>query len=93
MQDIVFEEFPVPKTRLSVDFLNHSKGIVVEVQGNQHIKYVKHFHGGRRTKYLEQLKRDELKYKFCEANNFVLVEIYESDILSAELFKRFGVEL
>ena len=42
---IVFEEFPVAGTKLSLDFYNANKKIAVEVQGKQHTKYVPFFHG------------------------------------------------
>jgi hypothetical protein len=91
---IVFEEFPVPRTKLSVDFLNFTRKIIVEVQGNQHISYTPYFHGeGTEENFLQQLKRDSLKMKFCEANDFKLVEIYPKDKLSKELFLSQGVKL
>ena len=90
---IVFEEFPIPRTRMSLDFFNYSDKIVVEVQGQQHLSYSKHFHGQTRHKFLTQLKRDEDKRIFCEQNNFKLVEIYPKDELTKELFTKQGVIL
>lgn len=90
--DIVFEEFKLVGTRLSFDFYNANKKIAVEVQGGQHTKYVEFFHGNRFT-YLQQLKRDEKKLKFCEANGIILVEIYPKDKIDEELFLSFGVIL
>jgi hypothetical protein len=90
--DIVFEEFKLVGTRLSFDFYNASKKVAIEVQGAQHTKYVKFFHGNR-MKYLEQLKRDDKKLRFCQINNINLVEIYPSDKICAELFESFGVIL
>jgi hypothetical protein len=84
--DIVFEEFRIVGTKLSLDFYNANKKIAVEVQGDQHIKYVKHFHKNR-LKYLDQLKRDQKKLDFCEFNDIQLVEIYSTDIINASLFK------
>lgn len=90
--DIVFEEFRLVNTLLSFDFYNANKKIAVEVQGGQHTKYVEFFHGSR-FKYLQQLKRDEKKLKFCEANGITLVEIYPKDKIDEELFLSFGVIL
>lgn len=90
--DIVFEELKIVGTRLSFDFYNANKKIAVEVQGEQHTKYVKFFHGNR-MKYLEQLKRDDKKFRFCEINGITLVEIYPKDIIGEELFESFGVIL
>jgi hypothetical protein len=90
---VVFEEFPVAGTRLSIDFYNANKKIAVEVQGSQHTKYNSFFHGGHKNNYLEQLKRDEMKFKFCELNDIQLIEIYDKDIINLSLFKKFDVSL
>lgn len=85
--DIVFEELPVLGTRMTIDFYNASKGIALEVDGSQHYKFNKHFHGNNRSKFLDQLKRDEKKEYFCEINDIKLVRILESDMLSEQLLK------
>ena len=90
---IVFEEFPVAGTKLSLDFYNANKKIAVEVQGKQHTKYVPFFHGSNKINYLNQLKRDRDKLKFCDINNIQLVEIYDGDKLNKSLFSNFGVNL
>ena len=43
--DIVFEEFRLVGTRLTFDFYNANKKIMIEVQGAQHTKFIKFFHG------------------------------------------------
>lgn len=90
---IVFEEFPVAGTRLSLDFYNANKKIAVEVQGRQHTKYVPFFHGKNKINYINQLKRDQDKLKFCELNDIQLVEIYDGDEVNKKLFESFGVIL
>ena len=90
--DIVFEEFKLVGTRLSLDFYNANKKIALEVQGSQNTKYVKFFHGNR-SRYLDQLKRDDKKWRFCEKNKIVLIEIYPDDIIDTDLFLKFGVTL
>lgn len=92
-QDIVFEEFPIAGTRLSIDFYNSNKKIAVEVQGGQHLKYVPHFHGKSKSTFLSQIRRDNEKQDFCKLNDIKLVEIYPGDELSTDLFKSFGVIL
>jgi len=84
--DIVFEEFRMVGTRLSFDFYNANKKIIIEVQGAQHTKFVKFFHGNK-LKYLQQLKRDDKKYEFCQKNNLRLVEIYPTDKVCLEFFE------
>ena len=83
--DIVFEEFRVVGTRLTLDFYNANKKIAVEVQGAQHTKYVKFFHKNK-FKYSDQLKRDEKKLQFCENNKIKLAEVYPQDKITASLF-------
>lgn len=90
---VVFEEFPVAGTRLSLDFYNATKNIAIEVQGAQHRKYVPHFHGGHKSNYLDQLRRDKQKLEFCKINGIKLVEIYDNDILKKSLFEKFGINL
>jgi very-short-patch-repair endonuclease len=90
--NVVFEEFPIVGTRLTLDFYNANKRIAIEVQGGQHTKYVKFFHSDR-INFLDQLKRDRNKEKFCEINKIKLVTIFEDDIINAHLFESQGVIL
>ena len=53
-QDIVFEEFPLAGTRMTFDFYNATKNIVIEVQGRQHTKFVPFMHGGSKINFLKQ---------------------------------------
>ena len=61
--DIVFEEFPIPGTRMRFDFYNSNKNIAVEVQGGQHLKYTPFFHGKSKSTFLSQIRRDNDKQK------------------------------
>lgn len=89
--DVVFEEFPVLGSRLTLDFYNANKKIAIEVDGEQHYRYNKFFHGNNRINFLEQLKRDQKKEDFCKMNEIKLVRIAESDILNRELLIELGV--
>lgn len=91
--NLVFEEFPVAGTRLSLDFYNATKKIAIEVQGAQHRKYVPHFHGGHKSNYIDQLRRDKQKLEFCEMNGIHLMEVYDGDVLDESLFKKHGINL
>jgi len=86
---IVYEEFPVYGTMLKVDFLNATKKIAVEIQGNQHESFNKFFHDNSRLKYLQSIKRDIKKEKWLEMNGFKFIELYESDLknISPEYIK------
>ena len=91
--DIVFEEFPLAGSRMTFDFYNSNKNIIIEVQGGQHLKHTPFFHGKSKSNFLNQIKRDNDKQRFCELNNIKLVEIFPNDELSVSLFKSFNVTL
>ena len=90
---IVFEEFPVAGTKLTLDFYNANKKIAVEVQGEQHTKYIPFFHGKNKANYISQLRRDQDKLRFCKLNNIRLVEIYKDDKITKKLFEKYDVAL
>ena len=90
---IVFEEFPLAGTRLSFDFYNANKKIAVEVQGAQHLKYVPFFHGPSRSKFLQQIRRDQKKVDFCTLNALRFIEIFPDDEICVSLFESQGVVL
>ena len=77
--DIVFEEFPLVGTRMTFDFYNATKNIIIEVQGRQHTKYVPFMHANSKINYLKQLKRDEDKMKFCEINEIRFFEYFDGE--------------
>jgi hypothetical protein len=77
---IVYEEFPVYGSMLKVDFLNATKRIAVEIQGDQHESFNKFFHNDSRLKYLNSIKRDVKKEKWLEINEFKFLELYENDL-------------
>jgi hypothetical protein len=94
--DIVYEEFPVYGTRMKVDIVNMTKKIAIEVQGNQHYSFNKHFHKNSRLKYLASLKRDVKKIEWLELNDFLVAEITEDETksLSRKFFEEsFGINL
>lgn len=94
--DVVFEEFPVYGSRMKVDIVNATKKIAIEVQGNQHFSFNKHFHSNSRLKYLQAIKRDVKKFEWLESNDFQVVEITEDETknLTRKFFKdRFDIEL
>jgi hypothetical protein len=91
---IVYEEFPVYGSRMTVDILNATKKLAVEVQGKQHGEFNKFFHDNSRLKYLEGIKRDIKTAEWLENNGFILLEIEEDEVdsLSLEFFlEKFGM--
>jgi very-short-patch-repair endonuclease len=89
---VVFEEFPVAGTRLKFDFYNANKKIAIEVNGQQHVKYVPFFHK-RRSNFVSQIRRDQQKIDFCELNKIKLVEIYSESELDKKKFEELGIYL
>lgn len=79
--DIVLEEFTIPGSRMSLDFFIPSRRLAIEVQGEQHIKFIKYFHGNRAIdkSFAEQKMRDASKNLWCENNKIRLVEIFPCD--------------
>ena len=43
--------------------------------------------------YLDQLRRDKNKREFCEVNDIDLVEVYDTDKICKDLFKKFDIQL
>ena len=90
--DVVFEEFKIVGTRLSLDFYNASKKIAIEVQGEQHFKFNNFFHKSRQD-LRRQFERDEKKLKFCKLNDISLVEIYNIEECTEAFFREKGIYL
>lgn len=74
---IVFEEFPVVGTKMSLDFYNANKKIAIEVQGRQHNKFVPYFHGNNKINFISQMRRDHQKREFCRINKIILIEVFK----------------
>ncbi len=71
--------------RLFFDFRIRSLRLLVEVQGEQHFKYNKHFHNTIENFYAQK-RRDGLKVEYCEENDLTLVYFYDKvDKITEEL--------
>lgn len=92
---ICLEEFTVPGSRMKCDIVNMTRRIIVEVSGDQHVAFNKHFHFNSREVYLNQIKRDVAKAKWAEDNGFKFVEIFPEDLpLTKKFFQeKYQVEL
>jgi len=72
-------------TRLFFDFYLKEFDVYIEVQGQQHILFNKHFHGTK-EKYWAQKNRDNLKIAFVQDNPFLsLVRFYYHEKITDEL--------
>lgn len=85
---IILEELLIPGSRMTCDIVNLTQKLVVEVSGEQHIKFNKYFHLNSRQKYLEQIQRDVSKQQWAEDNGFKFIEIFPADMpLTREFFQ------
>jgi len=93
---IVLFQFRIPGSLMRLDFLNCNKRLVVEIHGPQHENFNKHFHNNSRINYLESIKRDAMKWEWCNQNKITVLELKERDLdkFSTEYIeKEFGVIL
>ena len=90
---IVYEEFPVYGSRMTLDFFNATKKLAIEMQGEFHTDFSEFAHKNR-DGYWKHLNRDRAKYLWCEANDITLIEVFPHDLpLSPQFFKNKGVRL
>lgn len=69
------EEVRIPilkNKKLIFDFFIPSFRLFIEVQGEQHFKYIPYFHDGK-IEYRKALVYDQSKIEWCELNNFFLI--------------------
>lgn len=70
--------------KLYFDFYIKKLGVFIEVQGQQHTKFVKHFHSNREV-FLKQKERDNLKRIWVEEKGYSLVRINFDEEITEEL--------
>jgi hypothetical protein len=69
------EEVPLPGTqRLVADFYLPARRMIIEVHGEQHYKFISHFHGTR-LGFFYSCQRDLKKREWCEINNIRYIEL------------------
>jgi hypothetical protein len=61
-------------TQLFFDFYIPALNVIIECQGEQHYKYVPHFHG-MKAEFRESNRRDQLKREWAEQRKIALLEI------------------
>lgn len=85
---IVCEEVPVLGTRMTIDIINFTLNIAIEVQGDQHQNFNPHFHRNQEVNFLKQINHDMVKLNWMEKNKFLFIEIYPQDMpLTKSFFK------
>lgn len=73
-QDIICEEIYIKGEKFYLDFFIASRGVVIEVNGKQHMEHIKFFHKTV-VAFNEQKVRDQRKRMWCDLNGFKLIEI------------------
>lgn len=74
----ILEEWPIPSSRLTLDFFIPQLGFVIEADGEQHRKFSKFFHGTV-DNFLKQKERDKKKDLWCEANGFKMIRVVKAE--------------
>ncbi|CAG8699269.1 34916_t:CDS:2 [Gigaspora margarita] len=59
---------------LKLDIYYSQYGLVIEVQGYQHEKYIEFFHRGNPNNFIKQQEQNQLKKELCEETNKVSTE-------------------
>jgi hypothetical protein len=70
---------PITGRQLPYDIEIVGKNILVEIQGQQHLKYIEYFHGTIDNFYYQQ-RKDSYKKRFAESKGYKLLYIYYDDI-------------
>lgn len=74
-------------TKLFFDFFIKDLGILVEVQGEQHTRFIKHFHEDKQ-KLITQKKRDNLKIEYAQEKDILFVRFNFDEEITEELILR-----
>jgi hypothetical protein len=79
----VLEEVPIPLRKsqtLYLDFYLPLNKLCIEVHGEQHYKFVAHYHNNQ-IGFLKHRKRDQEKIEWCKINDIRYVELpYDENI-------------
>lgn len=78
--DVVFAEHPVPGTKMRWDFVNQTKRVILETDGDQHHDPQNHWNKIKPGAWLKQVKHDADKDKIAEKNGYTVVRIRECDL-------------
>jgi hypothetical protein len=70
--DTVLEEVPIPGESLFADFYLPLRKKIIEVHGEQHYRYISHFHNNLQG-FKDSKERDARKANWCAINNITLI--------------------
>jgi hypothetical protein len=71
-------------TRLFFDFFIKDLGVLIEVQGEQHTKFIEHFHEDK-DGFAAQKERDNLKVEYTDENEISFVKLYYNEKITKDL--------
>lgn len=71
-------------TKLFFDFYIKDLGVLIEVQGEQHAKFIEHFHEDK-DGFVAQKKRDNLKVEYAEDKEIAFVKLYYNEKITKDL--------
>jgi len=74
-------------SKLFFDFYIKDLNVLIEVQGRQHTRFVKHFHE-ERGKFVAQKNRDNLKIEYAQKNNIALTRFGFDEKITKNLVMR-----
>ena len=69
----ILEEVFLPGCGLYGDFYLPAEKLMIETHGEQHYKFIPHFHGSS-LEFKRSQRRDKEKIEWCELNNITLIE-------------------
>jgi len=95
--DRILEELVLPGTKttfrkstLKADFFIPNRNLIVEVHGEQHVKFNSFFFEDKLDFYKAKA-RDRDKKRWCELNNFTIVELFYNESIDEWRQKIWGI--
>lgn len=87
--NVILKEYYVnyKGTKLFFDFYIKDLGILVEVQGEQHTRFIKHFHEDKQ-KLIAQKERDNLKIEYAQEKDISFTRFNFDEKITKELVLR-----
>ncbi len=73
------------KSRCEFDIVDHTLKLIIEINGEQHYKFVPYFHKSKSDFTMQQV-RDEEKKNWAILNGYTFIAISEKDVLKLDKF-------
>jgi hypothetical protein len=84
--NVIVKEHYVPYkgAKLFFDFFIKDLGVLIEIQGEQHTRFIKHFHEDKQ-KFIAQKKRDNLKIEYANEKDISFTRFYFHEDITVDL--------